>query len=248
MAGIPPNVRSTDDIVDEVLGAEGGGEDENQAVLEDDLDFTRTPFAIKGYLRGRRLDVPEGNRFGRDPKMFLESVEEKIKSRLTDDLQELDGVKFQIALKVRLTKDTADGRVEFTSPVFRNNQGVVTDASGISEAVGDVVPKIEGIIDKWTQRGSGWTVDKVETLWIDTAKYQPLKGGSYIELQEEVSNKKAVINVKNNDDECLRWSLRAALFPTSKDPQRPNKYPINDGLNFTGIDAPTPIAQIKKVE
>ena len=109
-------------------------------------------------------------------------------------------------------------------------------------------PHILGILEKWTQNGSGWTVDYISTLWLDIARYQPLRGGSYIPLPAVVENKKAVVNVKNNDDHCLRWALRSALFPVAKDPQRPSKYSTKDGLDFTGIDTPTPISQISKVE
>ncbi|NPA76340.1 MAG: hypothetical protein GXN93_01120 [Candidatus Diapherotrites archaeon] len=49
------------------------------------------------------------------------------------------------------------------------------------------------------------------TLWLDIARYQPLRGASYIALPAALNNKKAVVNVKNRDDDCLRWALRAAL-------------------------------------
>ena len=75
-----------------------------------------------------------------------------------------------------------------------------------------------------------------------------MRGGSYIPLPAEVAKKKAIINVKNKDDNCLRWALRSAMFPVPKDPQRPTKYPIEDGLNFEGIHSPTPISQISRVE
>ena len=60
--------------------------------------------------------------------------------------------------------------------------------------------------------------------------------------------KKAVVNVKNKDDHCLRWALRSALFPAWDHVDRPSKYPTDDGLDFEGIDAPTPISQVPKVE
>ena len=81
-----------------------------------------------------------------------------------------------------------------------------------------------------------------------TARYTSLRGCSYIPLPAAVSNKKAVINLKNKDSHCLRWFLRSALFPAAKDPQRPTKYPTQDGLNFQCSDVPTPISQIPKVE
>ena len=38
------------------------------------------------------------------------------------------------------------------------------------------------------------------------------RGGSYIKSPEQLANKRATINPKNeNDDECLRWSTISAL-------------------------------------
>ena len=53
-----------------------------------------------------------------------------------------------------------------------------------------------------------------------------------------MKNKKGVVNVKNKDDHCLRWALRSALLPVAKHPQRPSKYPLQDGLHFEWMDAP----------
>ena len=43
-------------------------------------------------------------------------------------------------------------------------------------------------------------------------------------------------------------ALRAALFPAKKDAQRPSKYPVNDGINYTRIEFPTPVKQIDRLE
>lgn len=47
--------------------------------------------------------------------------------------------------------------------------------------------------------------------------------------------------MQNKDDQCLRWAL-------PKNPQRPTKYPTEDGLDFTGIATSTTISQISKME
>ena len=89
----------------------------------------------------------------------------------------------------------------------------------------------------------------MQTLWLDIARYQPYGGGSYTQLPAVERSKKAVINVKNRDDHCLRWALRAALAypPPQHNPDRPRWYPTEDDLNFQGVDAPTTISQIPKV-
>ena len=75
-----------------------------------------------------------------------------------------------------------------------------------------------------------------------------MKGSSYIPLPDVLKHKKAIINVKNHDDNCLRYALRSALFPTSKHSDKLSSYPKEDGLNFDGIEMPTPVSQISKVE
>ena len=67
---------------------------------------------------------------------------------------------------------------------------------------------------------------------------------------QPIWQKKAIINVKNRDNQCLKWALRAALFPPKDGihAERPSKYPVNDGVNYRGIDFPTPVKQIDKLE
>ena len=215
----------------------------------DELVFKQTPWALGNFLRGWQMDVPKGHPQGADPRAFLEDAELLIQKKLEEELKALKGgLKFQLALKVDLEKANPDGSEVYTDPVLRHKQEAVLQKSEIKAALHQAIPRVQETLEKWTQRGSGWAVDQVHTLWLDIARYQPLRGGSYIPLPAAVKNKKAVVNVKNKDDHCLRWALRAALFQVAKDPQRPTKYPTEDGLDFTGIDAPTPISQIPKVE
>jgi len=69
-------------------------------------------------------------------------------------------------------------------------------------------------------------------------------------LPKRLQNKKAIINVQNGDNQCLRWALHMALFPPidGMNVLRPLRYLTEDRLNFTGIDFPTPVSQIKKLE
>ena len=168
--------------------------------------------------------------------------------KLTEEVAAFRGVKFQLALKVQLRKGNPDGSEEYTDPVLRRKQEALLGASEINEALDKAFPHILELLEKWTQRGSGWAVDRVDTLWLDIARYQPLRGGSYIPLPAAVKNKKAVVNVKNKDDHCLRWALRSAMFPVAENPQRPTKYSVQDGLDLGWADAPTPVSQIPKVE
>ena len=64
----------------------------------------RTPWVIGNYLRGWQMDISEGHPSGVDVRAFLQEVSPLIHKELTEEILALDGVKFQLALKVQLQK------------------------------------------------------------------------------------------------------------------------------------------------
>ena len=129
--------------------------------------FYRTPWTIGKFLRGWQMDVPAELRLAADPRDFFAGVRQRIHKKLTEEILALDGVKFQLALKVSLRKQGPDGTEEFTDPVLRHKQKALLQASEIKEALIKAIHHLLELLEKWTQRGSGWVVDQVQTLWLD---------------------------------------------------------------------------------
>jgi len=87
--------------------------------------------------------------------------------------------------------------------------------------------------------------------------YSPVGGSSWLELPKEIKLKHACVNVKNEDHKCFMWSVLAALhhgegIPNPggiPNPSRINHYTrfAND-LNFTNIEFPVKITNVKKFE
>ena len=126
----------------------------------------------------------------------------------------------------------------------------INDEDYIKIEFQDFIQNVNGEIEYWSKHGSGWVLERIMLAYVNVARYQPLRGGTFLELPTKLKNKKAIINVQNRDNECLKWALRATLFSLKdgKDAQSPSKYPVADGINYTGIDFPTPVKQIEKLE
>ena len=116
------------------------------------------------------------------------------------------------------------------------------------DALDAIVNSNKEEISRWQNQGSDWVIDRILTVYLEFARYEPIRGGTYIPTPTKLRSKQAIINIKNRDDQCLRWALRAALFPVQVHVDRPGSYPAEDGLDFTGINFPTPLHQISKVE
>jgi len=169
-----------------------------------------------------------------------------------NEIQKIKSVKVSFGLQVEFSIER-DGETQYMEHYFRENEPHVfnrNDEDQIKIEFDRFVERIKGEIESWSERGSGWVLERIMTAYVNVARYQPLRGGTYLPLPANLEKKKAIINIQNRDNECLKWALRAALFPPQdgKNPQRPSKCPVNDGINYEGIDFPTPVKQIDKLE
>jgi len=169
-----------------------------------------------------------------------------------NEIRTLKSVKMQFGLNVEFSIPR-DGEKQEMEHYFKQKDPTVFNRNNVT-AVNSVfhgfINEVKGKIEAWSQRGSGWVVEGVLEAFMNVAQYQPFHGGSYMPLPKKLQNKKAIINVQNRDNKCLRWALRAALIPPkhSMNMSRPSRYPTEDGLDFTGIGFPTPVSQINRLE
>ena len=225
--------------------------------LKPERVLTRDGFKIsqsnfQEWLRVWLMTVSETNPNNKDINMFKDANKEKYTNLIEQEILKLGSVKVSFGLKVNFEIER-NGETQEMSHYFKEDQPHVFtryDKEEIEQKYEEFMDKIRGEIENWSMKGSGWEIESIELAYVNVAKYQPLRGGTYFPLPANLAKKKAIINVKNKDNECLKWALRAALFPPKDGvhPERPSKYPKNDGINYEGIDFPTPVKQIDKLE
>ena len=180
----------------------------------------------------------------------------KIKKRLLiwfkKKSKKIKSVKVSFGLQVKFSREI-DGEIQYIEHYFQENEPHIfnmNEEEQIEKEFDAFVERIKGEIESWSERGSGWVLERIMVAYVNVARYQPLRGGTYLPLPANLAKKKAIINVKNRDNECLKWAIRAALFPPKdgNHAERPSKYPVKDGINYEGIDFPTPVKQIDNFE
>ena len=115
------------------------------------------------------------------------------------------------------------------------------------EMVGEIEEEIQKVGDAV---GSGWQFVEVEKLVLHTTRWDPINAGSYIDLPPALKNKNAIINMKNQDEECFKWCVLRALNPKNKNAERVDKDLKSkvETLHIQGMRYPVNFRDIDRFE
>ena len=201
------------------------------------------------WLRVWKMTVTKNNK---DLFKFFQKTKNSFINVCKKEVETMKSVKIKFSLNIRFyihrneEKEEMNHYFDSMQPVILNQHNIDI----IKPLLNQFIDQVKGEIEAWSERGSGWIMDKILEAYINVARYQPMRGGSYMPLPAKLKNKKAIINVQNRDNQCSRWAIRAALFPAPRGAKvtRTSSYPTEDGLDFTGIDFPTPVSQIGILE
>ena len=133
---------------------------------------------------------------------------------------------------------------------FHSATGVNLDGMDEKELYDTMVEKILEKIAKFQSMGSAWRFHSVIQLELLTMEYKPLRGETYIPLPEELAVKKAIINMKNDDNKCFLWCVLRALNPKDNHLERVDGELIKkeNTLNMKGMEYPVSLKDITKFE
>ena len=84
---------------------------------------------------------------------------------------------------------------------------------------------------------SGLVLAEIYSLTLKISQFNPLQGSGFQELPKFLANKKAIVNVLNNDERCFGYSVLAALLLDNlyRNANRPGRYTDADFADH-GLD------------
>ena len=110
--------------------------------------------------------------------------------------------KYQITMKVLLSKDKGKGNIEYALVYFNSSTKTVINYGkySLDKSFQEVLYRIDNRINE----GSGWITESVNGEYVNISIYSPLIGITYIKLPDKLKNPtKGLINIKNNDNKCF---------------------------------------------
>ena len=215
--------------------------------LENELDeikrpkfrITESASALRGFARQFRIDgIPH---YG--AREFLQKVRINVQKLMRENRR----TRVRMILNCEMTRkelfseSTKILNTHFNSDTVENLEG--TDEREVYDGS---IQTIEERIQNFNQRGSNWRFERVLSLDIHFTDFIPLRGSTFITLPRKNRDKKAVINMKNDDNLCFEWSVTRSLNPVDVHPERITKElkDQSERLDWSGLKFPVKLDQI----
>ena len=201
----------------------------------------------KSALRKFTMQYVIEGRVGYDPQSFMLDV----KQAVINFLRKTRRTKVKLILRCNMEKNNiSTGEVITHKTSFHSKPEVNLEGTDVDDLYNTMVDRVLEAMATFQRDGSNWTFKSIICLEIHTVVYEPLKGNSYIPLPPKLAQKKAIINMKNEDNKCFTWSVLRALNPRERDNERIDKglKKKEDSLNMTGIAYPVQLNALDKFE
>ena len=160
--------------------------------------------------------------------------------------------KIKCVMKIRMQKAKLKDFNEVFP--FESEIHIVTDGTDMDKLFDTIRRQIFESVVKFMKNGSGWTIVNLEIFDINIYEYKPFSGSTHIkfrdikvkfkgkkmDLDKELSGRKAIINMQNNDNECFKWYVVRALNPVKDNPQRITKELRKQAEEYDWSEIPFP--------
>ena len=161
----------------------------------------------KSALRKFTMQYVIEGRAGYDPESFMTDVKRSVINFLRNNRM----IKVKLILRCNMEKNNiSTGEVITHKAAFHSKPEVNLEGTDVDDLYTTMADRVLEAMATFQRNGSNWTFKSIICLEIHTVAYEPLKGNSYIPLPPKLAQKKAIINMNNEDDKCFTWSAGGA--------------------------------------
>ena len=114
-------------------------------------------------------------------------------------------VRSQTTTRIRFRKNQ-----ELVELAFNSRMTNVYNFSDLDEIVNEMIAHMKEQIENPALLNSRFVFDEVLFTNVDFHQLNLMRGSSYLPLPNWLARKKAIINPKNEDQECFKWAVIAA--------------------------------------
>ena len=199
--------------------------------------------SLNNFAREKIIDGKPGY----EPKRFFQ----KTRNLLIKILEENKNTKTKMIFICQMQRtDLKTGETIEVDADFHSEIEINIAETDEKKLLDKMIARIEEVLANFQQSGSNWVFQRIIRLEIHFANWKPIRGSTFIPLPAKLKNKKGVINIKNEDNQCFKWCIARALNPVDQNSNRLTKELVKQSksFNWEGLKFPVDLKQIKIFE
>ena len=204
-----------------------------------------TPRLIEGAFGGAYSKYRINGIKGMDLPTFFSKIKNSITGVLSKETARR-AVRSQTTTWIRFMKGD-----EYVNLAFNSKMTPVYMLNDIDSIVQSMINHMSQQVENPALRDSKFVFDRIIHTDISIHRLNLTRGSSYIPLPDWLAKKKAIINPKNLDEKCFKWSIIAALKweEIDRDHQRVSKLRRYEGeFDWSVMSFPVSTKDINKFE
>ena len=144
-------------------------------------------------------------------------------NRLYEFLQGFPGMAIIVVANVAfLSDEDADDDEPSVIHEVKSRRYELTNTTQLMDVMNNIASDIQKQIELKQFHKSGLRIHSIDKLTIMYSIFNPTRAGSYIKLPKWIADKKACINIKNEDNKCLKYAIQCGVLDI-KDLDHPDR-------------------------
>ena len=142
------------------------------------LQFNPRNYGYYGsWLHGYKMNPPEHYPL-KDLNVFYQENKRDIVQTIAREVTELGPVKVRLSFYVRFKKEVANVTEQMEHFFWNENPLIVTHMHQLrnSGLLDGIVNANKEEISRWQNQGSDWVIDMILTVYLEFARYEPIRG------------------------------------------------------------------------
>ena len=180
---------------------------------------------------------------------IMKFYKKEFKNDLLDCLERFGQINFSTNFTIKFYK-YKDDEIIYSDPSFQSNKQLNLKPGDVDEKLDLNMQEISRRVEEFHELESGFVYLETLNIALKVSKFKPHRAGGYIETPADIQKKKAIRNIKNNDNLCFVYCIVAALINLEVDDETNPEYykPHFDKLDVEGIEMPPSFEDIRKIE
>jgi len=173
---------------------------------------------------------------------YLESVSPSVEQILKDELKTKTQIKSNLVFVIVFASPNT-ATVEYC---YKTANSILVHPEDVADHVKSHNAKLISQIELRELAGSGFTISRIKHLEVRISKFKMLRGRGFIKLPKWISDKKAVINIQADTEDCFKLCILAQFSRSNQCVHVPRMIRENEHRYNFDIPFPPRVKDVRK--